>query len=62
MLSNEEKARMRTVQLVRNLNQIILKSCFDRAPHLIDSEVDVEPRHEAFWMCGGKFESAHRFV
>lgn len=23
------------------------------APHLIESEVDIEPRHEAFWMVGG---------
>lgn len=46
---------MRTLQLVRDMNQIILKSCFERAPHLIESEVDIEPRHEAFWMCGGEF-------
>lgn len=45
---------MRNVQLVRDMNQIILKTCFETAPHLIESEVDIEPRHEAFWMCGGK--------
>lgn len=46
---------MRTVELVRDMNRILLKSCSDQARHLLESEVDVEPRHEAFWMCGGKF-------
>lgn len=46
---------MRTVELVRDMNRIIMKCCFEHAPHLIESEVDIEPRHEAFWMCGGEF-------
>lgn len=30
-----------------------MKNVSAKAPHLLESEVDFEPRHEAFWMCGG---------
>lgn len=52
--SDEEKKRLRTEQICRDLNRIIMKSLYNIAPHLVESEVDIEPRHEAFWMVGGK--------
>lgn len=53
-LPDEEKKRLRTEQICRDLNRIIMKSLYDVAPHLIEAEVDYEPRHEAAWMVGGK--------
>lgn len=45
---------MRTAEICKDLNRIIIKSLYPVAPHLVESEVDIEPRHEAFWMVGGK--------
>lgn len=52
-LSEEEKHRQRTESIVKDLNKILMKHLSVKAPHLLESEVDIEPRHEAFWMCGG---------
>lgn len=35
------------------MNRILLKNLSSKATHLFEAEVDIEPRHEAFWMCGG---------
>ena len=45
---------MRTAEICKDINRIIIKSLYSVAPHLVESEVDIEPRHEAFWMVGGK--------
>lgn len=55
-LSEDEKSWRKTSEVVRDLDRIIRRSLFGKAPHLIESEVDIEPRHEAFWMAGGKFK------
>lgn len=55
-LSEEDKNRVRTVQVVRDLNRIIIKNLYSAAPHLFEAEVDIEPRHEAAWMVGGVLE------
>lgn len=52
-LSEEEKHRRRTESIVKDLNKILMKHLSAKAPHLLNAEVDIEPRHEAFWMCGG---------
>lgn len=51
--SDEEKNRLRTAEICKDLHRIINKSLHSVAPHLMDSEVDIESRHEAFWMVGG---------
>lgn len=55
-LSEDEKSWRKTSEVVRDLDRIIRRSLLEKAPHLIESEVDIEPRHEAFWMAGGKFK------
>lgn len=52
-LSDEEKHRRRSEAIVKDLNKILMKNLSAKAPHLLEAEVDIEPRHEAFWMCGG---------
>lgn len=52
-LSDEEKNRLRNVEICKDLHRIISKSLHSVAPHLTESEVDIEPRHEASWMVGG---------
>lgn len=53
-LSVEEKRRLKSAAVCQDLHRIIMKHLYGVAPHLIESEVDIEPRHEAFWMAGGK--------
>lgn len=52
-LSNEEKTKRRTAELCLELNRVLLKHLRSTAPHLLEAEVDIEPRHESFWMAGG---------
>lgn len=53
-LSEDEKNRLRTEQICRDVNRIVMQNLYSTAPHLVEAEVDNAPRHEAFWMVGGE--------
>ncbi|CAH0724918.1 unnamed protein product, partial [Brenthis ino] len=39
--------------IVRQINRIITNNLTDKVPHILTSQVDFDPRHEAFWFIGG---------
>ncbi|XP_050349705.1 28S ribosomal protein S30, mitochondrial [Nymphalis io] len=46
-----ENAKTRNV--VRQINRIISNNLTDKVSHILSSQVDYDPRHEAFWFVGG---------
>ncbi|XP_012257360.2 28S ribosomal protein S30, mitochondrial [Athalia rosae] len=43
----------RTEALVRQINRILLATLASDLPHLLEAQIDDEPRVEAFWFAGG---------
>ncbi|KOB55859.1 28S ribosomal protein S30, mitochondrial, partial [Operophtera brumata] len=39
--------------IVRQINRIVINNLSDKLPHILSTQVDFEPRHEAFWFVGG---------
>lgn len=52
-ITEAEKSRLKTMEICRDLHRIMSKSLASVAPHLLEAEVDIEPRHAASWMAGG---------
>lgn len=52
-MSADEKSKRKTANLCKNIDVILRKNLSAEAPHLKESAIDFEARHEAFWMCGG---------
>lgn len=52
-LSQDDKTKRKAAELCKNIDKILRRTLSDKAAHLTEAEVDVGPRHEAFWMCGG---------
>ncbi|XP_028167434.1 28S ribosomal protein S30, mitochondrial [Ostrinia furnacalis] len=50
-LSQKENAVAKCI--VKQINRIICNNLTDKVPHILSSQVDFEPRHEAFWFVGG---------
>lgn len=51
--SRAEKERLKTLGVCKDINRIILNALSPAIEHLKEAEVDLEPRHEAFWFVGG---------
>ncbi|CAH2242412.1 28S ribosomal protein S30, mitochondrial [Pararge aegeria] len=41
-----------TKNIVKQINRIILNNLTDKVSHILSSQVDYDPRHEAFWFIG----------
>jgi Mitochondrial 28S ribosomal protein S30 (PDCD9) len=52
-LDNMEKERQSNSLLVQQLNRTILNALAAEHPHTANVQIDLEPRHEAFWFVGG---------
>lgn len=39
--------------IVKQINRIITNILTDKVPHILSSQIDYDPRHEAFWFIGG---------
>lgn len=52
-LDNREKQRIVTSGIVNQLNRILINTLGSDNFHLHELDVDIDPRHEAFWMVGG---------
>lgn len=48
-----ERERTSTLNICTEINRILLAALRPTASHLNEVELDVEPRHEAFWYAGG---------
>lgn len=48
-----EKLRQSSARIVNQINRVIVNALSADVEHLREVEVDVEPRHEAFWFVGG---------
>lgn len=51
--SAKEKNKLKTLSICKDINRILLNVLSPKIQHLNESEVDIEPRHEAFWFVGG---------
>ncbi|KAL4704456.1 hypothetical protein ACJJTC_019555 [Scirpophaga incertulas] len=49
--SQQEDAVARCV--VKQINRIISNKLSDKVPHILSTQLDYDPRHEAFWFVGG---------
>ncbi|CAK1581061.1 unnamed protein product [Parnassius mnemosyne] len=49
----QQKEDMITKNIVKQINRIICNKLSDKASHILSSQADYEPRHEAFWFVGG---------
>jgi len=54
----EEVARIKTSGIVKQLNRILINALGADHRHLYEADVDIDPRHEAFWFVGGIDPSA----
>jgi small subunit ribosomal protein S30 len=52
-ISQKMKSRTKTLGIVQQLNRILINSLGADNHHLQEVDVDIEPRHEAFWFVGG---------
>lgn len=52
-LSPNELENIITAQIVKQVNRAIMNNMVQDYSHLLDVQVDVEPRLEAFWFAGG---------
>jgi small subunit ribosomal protein S30 len=52
-LDEMEKNRRSNSSLIQQLNRTILNALAAEHPHTANVQVDLEPRHEAFWFVGG---------
>ncbi|XP_026493267.2 large ribosomal subunit protein mL65 [Vanessa tameamea] len=43
----------KTRNIVKQINRIISNNLTDKVSHILSSQVDYDPRHEAFWFIGG---------
>lgn len=48
-----ERLRQSSARIVNQINRVILNALMADVEHLGQVEVDLEPRHEAFWFVGG---------
>lgn len=48
-----EKSRKRTANLIVHINRVLTNALIADADHLRSADVDLDPRHEAFWLVGG---------
>ncbi|XP_072938081.1 uncharacterized protein mRpS30 [Epargyreus clarus] len=51
--SVQEKEINLTKRIVKQINRIIMNNLSDKVSHMLSSQVDYDPRHEAFWFVGG---------
>ncbi|XP_023949445.2 28S ribosomal protein S30, mitochondrial [Bicyclus anynana] len=49
----QQIADAHTRNIVKQINRIILNNLTDKVSHVLSSQVDYNPRHEAFWFVGG---------
>ncbi|PZC79902.1 hypothetical protein B5X24_HaOG215666 [Helicoverpa armigera] len=47
--------------IVRQINRIVINNLTDKVDHILSSQVDYDPRHEAFWFVGG-IHPPHKLV
>ncbi|EZA56664.1 hypothetical protein DMN91_000886 [Ooceraea biroi] len=60
---NENNEHFKTKKFIQKINRTILIHLSSKYPHLLNAEVDYEPRLEASWFLGGLEPSArHRMV
>lgn len=52
-LSEKDRQRVMTAGVVRQLNRILINALAADNFHLYELDVDLDPRHEAFWVVGG---------
>lgn len=52
-IDSKEKERVLTSGLVKQINRILVNALGPDNFHLFELDVDVDPRHEAFWFVGG---------
>lgn len=52
-LGATEKQRLKSLSVCRDINQTLLNALSPKVEHLNEAEVDIQPRHEAFWFVGG---------
>ncbi|XP_026741213.1 28S ribosomal protein S30, mitochondrial [Trichoplusia ni] len=48
-----QKTNALAQSIVKQINRIITNNLTDKLDHILSSQVDIEPRHEAFWFVGG---------
>ncbi|XP_051172636.1 28S ribosomal protein S30, mitochondrial [Leptopilina boulardi] len=54
VLSDPEKLQnFQTKAIIRQINRIFLLELSSKYPHLLDTEIDYDPRIEAYWVVGG---------
>ncbi|XP_032514826.2 large ribosomal subunit protein mL65 [Danaus plexippus] len=49
----EQRENAQTRNIVKQINRIITNNLSDKVSHILSSQVDYDPRHEAFWFVGG---------
>ncbi|CAK1542237.1 unnamed protein product [Leptosia nina] len=49
----QQKEDSLSKNIVRQINRIIINNIADKVPHILSSQVDYDPKHEAFWFMGG---------
>lgn len=52
-LTEAEQSRYKSSKLINQINRILLNVLSPNVPHLNEIEIDLDPRHEAFWFVGG---------
>jgi small subunit ribosomal protein S30 len=52
-LTQKEIERAKTGGVVKQINRILINALGADNQHLFEADVDIEPRHEAFWFVGG---------
>ncbi|XP_055693894.1 39S ribosomal protein S30, mitochondrial [Lutzomyia longipalpis] len=52
-IDGQEEIDLVAAAIVRELNRILINSLCEEFPHLEAIDVDLQPRHEAFWAVGG---------
>ncbi|CAF4825944.1 unnamed protein product [Pieris macdunnoughi] len=52
-LEESQKEDNLAKNIVRQINRIITNNAADKVPHILPSQIDYDPRHEAFWFMGG---------
>lgn len=52
-LTTREKDRLKSLSICTDINRILVNALSTKVSHLNEAEVDVEPRHDAFWFVGG---------
>lgn len=52
-MSDTAKNREKSLRFCTAINRVLLNAMCPSVTHLEETQVDIEPRHEAFWFVGG---------